>query len=166
MPLTHYTELATARAAAGRRHLRLVPDLPVPDPTPAPVRDITLTPIHRNGELIYVSDPNEAIMEAFQNMASFQPSSAREVEQWLQQQHETLQAVVASYSILADRMRDEMPFAAPVADSVREIGIAIGAAGGIAQSAHQTLRVAHEADIRRYEDPRPGEDMWNPEVNR
>ena len=63
-------------------------------------------------------------------------------------------------------MRDGMPFAAPFADSVSEIGVAIAATSGLAQSSHATMRAAHEADFKRFEDPRPDEGMWNPERNR
>lgn len=135
------------------------------NPTPPNTPD-NVIPINRKAVQSMASNPYESIMEAFQHLAAFEPSSASEVEQLLLQHHEMLQAVGNSYGVLADRMRDGMPFAAPVADSVREIGIAIASVGGIAQSAHQTMRVAHEADFRRYEDPRPGEDLWNPEKNR
>lgn len=134
--------------------------------TPSPIDpNSNVIPINRKA-LQAMSTPTEVIVDAFQQLAAFQPGSAREVEQFLERQQEMLNQIGQAYGVLSDRMRDGMPFAAPVADSVREIGVALASVGGIAQSAHQTLRVAHEADIRRYEDPRPGEDMWNPEKNR
>jgi hypothetical protein len=158
-PLTHYTERAGMKVPAGPK-TTTPPDSPVPPTIPDNV-----IPINRKRQLA-MSTPTEVIVDAFQQLAAFQPESAREVEQFLEQQQEMLSQIGQSYGVLSDRMRDGMPFAAPVADSVREIGVALASVGGIAQSAHQTLRVAHEADIRRYEDPRPGEDMWNPEKNR
>lgn len=167
LPLTHYTERAGMKVPTGPKATPRVQDRPAPAPvSPAVVRDLTMTPINRNGAVIYVSNPNQVILDAFQQMAAFQPEGARDVEVWLAEQQEMLSQFGQAYGVLSDRMRDSMPFAAPVADSVREIGVALASVGGIAQSAHQTLRVAHEADIRRYEDPRPGEDMWNPEKNR
>lgn len=123
-------------------------------------------PIKHNGDVIYVSNPNEQIVEAFRAMTAFHPTSASEVETWLAQHPETLTEVGAAYAVLADSMRDSMPFAAPVADAVREIGVALASAGSIAQSAHQTMRAAHIADFDRFENPRPDESMWNPENNR
>jgi hypothetical protein len=167
-PLEHYTERAGLKTPTGPKHAVVIP-FPTrkPEPlAPAAVRDFTMTPIHRNGELIYVSNPNESIVDAFQQMAAFHPESARDVEAWLKEQQEMLTQIGQSYGVLSDRMRDGMPFAAPVTDAVREIGVALAAVGGIAQSAHQTFMVAHEADRKRYEDPRPDEGMWNPERNR
>ena len=123
-------------------------------------------PVKQNGNVIYVSSPNDMIREAFQQMAAFHPSSATEVEAWAADLGDTLTDVGRSFGVLADQMRDGMPFAAPFADSVREIGVAIAASAGLAQSSHATMRAAHEADFKRFEDPRPDEGMWDPGVNR
>lgn len=165
-PLTYHTQPVGMKTPAGPKHPNQAPK-PAPSPlAPAIVRDINLMPINQNGNVIYVSDPNQTIVEAFQQLTAFHPTGAVEVETWLAQHPETLQQVGAAYGALADRMRDQMPFAAPVADAVREIGVALAAAGGIAQQAHQTMRAAHTADFQRFEEPRPDEGMWNPENNR
>lgn len=169
MPLTHYTEKAAPKAQSGPKH-----KTPTPDPAPTPDRPLatvtpivqTLMPIKQNGEVIYVSSPNDLIREAFQQMAAFHPSSATEVEAWVADLAGTLTEVGQSFGVLADQMRNGMPFAAPFADSVQEIGVAIGASSGLAQNAHATMRAAHESDFQRIEDPRPDEGMWNPEANR
>ena len=167
LPLTHYTERAGMKTPTGPKYHR--PPIPVPGPAPyAPAarRDITLIPITRNGELIYVSSPVDTIVEAFQQLATFHPGSAKEVEQVLVQQTEMFAQIGAAYSNWADQLRDGMPFEAAVADQVREIGHGAAAVGSVAQNAHQTFRTAHAADIARYEDPRPDEGMWDPGVNR
>lgn len=166
IPLVHHTQPAGMKTPTGPKHPIPAPK-PAPSPlTPAVARDINLMPIKQNGNVIYVSDPNAAIVDAFQQLTAFHPTGAVEVETWLAQHPETLQQVGAAYAALADRMRDQMPFAAPVADAVREIGVALASAGGIAQSAHQTMRAAHVADFQRIEEPRPDEGMWDPGANR
>lgn len=143
--------------------------VPVPEPapyTPAARRDITLIPITRNGETIYVSSPIETILEAFQQLAAYHPSSAREVEQVAERQADMFAEIGKAYNDWATQLTDGQPFEQAFADSIREIGVAISATGSIAQNAHQTFRAAHAADIARYEDPRPDEGMWNGDRNR
>lgn len=170
LPLTHYTEKQAMKAPSGPK-AATKPGNPTPPKTPSPLASVTpitrdLIPIKQNGNVVYVSSPNDMIREAFQQLAAFHPGSASEVEAWIADLGETLNDVGRSFGVLADQMRDGMPFAAPFADSVREVGVAIAASSGLAQSAHATMRSAHEADFKRYEDPRPDEGMWNPEANR
>lgn len=169
LPITHYTERAGMKTPSGPKTAPPKPSTPSPDPVPlATVTPIvrTMIPINQNGNVIYVSNPNDLIREAFQQMSQFHPGSATEVEQWNADLAETLNDVGRSFGVLADQMRDGMPFAAPYADSVREIGVAIAATAGLAQSAHATMRAAHESDFNRIENPRPDEGMWDPGVNR
>lgn len=168
LPLTHYTEKQSMKVPSGPKHKQPGTPTPTPDQPLASVTPIVrnLMPVKQNGNVIYVSSPNDMIREAFQQMAAFHPGSAAEVEAWVSDLGETLNDVGRSFGVLADQMRDGMPFAAPFADSVREVGVAIAASSGLAQSAHATMRAAHEADFKRFEDPRPDEGMWNPEANR
>lgn len=158
MPLTHYTERAGMKTQTGPKYHQK--PIPVPDPySPAKRRDIT-----RNGETIHVSDPVDIIIEAFQQLASYHPGSATEVERVAARQPEMFAEIGKAYSDWANNLTDGQPFEQHFADSIREIGVAVSATGGVAQSAHQTMRTVHAADFARIEDPRNDEGMWDPKA--
>jgi hypothetical protein len=130
------------------------------------VRNLNMIPITRNGEVIYVSDPVDTVIEAFQQLASYNPGSAVEVEQVAARQVEMFNEIGRAYSNWATSLTDGQPFEQAFADSIREIGVAVSATSGIAQNAHQTMRAAHAADFKRIEEPRQDEGMWDPGSNR
>lgn len=160
-PLTHYTEQHKMKTATGPKHK--TPNPSPTNPTPSPISNVI--PINRKA-LRNMSGPVDTIVEAFQQLATFHPSSAVEVEQVLIQQQEMFAQIGAAYSHWAEQLTGGMPFEQAVADQVREIGVAASAVGGVAQNAHQTYRTAHAADIARIEQPRPDEGMWDPGANR
>jgi len=78
---------------------------------------------------------------------------------------ETLPAALVSFSnvfkVLAEKADGELPLDPVVADVLGAIhGLLMGAADG-AEDIPATFRAVHEADIRRHEEPRPGEDKWD-----
>lgn len=110
-----------------------------------------------------MSDPVDVIVDAFHQLASYHPGSATEVERVLARQPEMFAEIGKAYNDWANSLTDGQPFEQHLGDAVREIGIAVSATGGVAQSAHQTMRTVHAADFARIEEPRNDEGMWNPE---
>ena len=161
LPLTHYTERAGMKVPSGPKTSAGVP---TPDPSPKnPTGDVI--PINRKA-LRNMSGPVETITAAFQQLATFHPGSATEVEQVVAGQIEMWQEIGRAYSEWASQLTDGQPFEQAFADQVREIGSAAAAVGSVAQAAHQTMRAAHATDFKRFEEPRPDEGMWDPGVNR
>ncbi len=107
--------------------------------------------------------PLEAAGDAFAQLANFTPQTPEEMEMFLQDLGEMMQQWSGSLTTLADRMSTEMPFAQAVGDTVRDLGAGILALHGAAAATAQTLRQEHDADFARRENPRPGEQLWNPD---
>jgi hypothetical protein len=163
LPLTHYTERAGMKVPSGPK---TTPRPSPTSPTPSPIDpNSNVIPINRKA-LSAMSDPVDTINEAFHQLATYHPGSAREVEQTTARLAEMFAGIGQSFTVWAQSLTDGQPFEQAFADQIREIGAAVAAVGGVAQEAHRTMRVAHEADFKRFEDPRPDEGMWNPESNR
>ena len=105
--------------------------------------------------------PHQAVVEAFQQLAQFEPESASDMERFLATHHEMYTEIASSYAALADRMQSEMPYGNATADSMRDLGAAAGALSGVAQEAHAAFRQEHSKDLLRIEQPRPNEQQWD-----
>jgi hypothetical protein len=108
-----------------------------------------------------MSNPTESVTEAFAQMAQYTPESATEIGAFLQQWNEMFAESAASLRALADRWADEQPLAAPVIESMQEVGSSLAALADVSSDAYATMRAAHEDDFRRLEEPRPNEAAWD-----
>lgn len=107
------------------------------------------------------STPQQMIIEAFAQLAAYQPQSASEMARHLEADHEMWSQIAQSYTTLADRAQSEMPYGPATADGLRDVGAAAGSVGQLAQNLHQVFRSEHEVEIGRIENPRPDEKQWD-----
>jgi hypothetical protein len=117
-------------------------------------------PTDRRKEQIRMS-ARDSITDVMSSIASFEPQSGMEVARFMEEWGDLVNIMGEAFSTLADRMGNEMPIAAPVQDSVRDLSGGFFALSGVAQQAYATMLAAHEADIQRVENPRPGEELWD-----
>jgi hypothetical protein len=132
-----------------------------PDPT-IPGGNVIAFSLHRT-QGAAMHSPREAIADAFAQLAHWEPESGTDVARLMEEFKDMFDTIGTSFTTLADRMQSEMPLAAPVVDSVRDIGAGVLSMGSIAENAHSVMLEEHEADLARQNDPRPGENLWNPE---
>lgn len=136
----------------------------VPEPKakaqPGPVHVITFLPQKENSVSSSMG-PYQAVTDAFNQLAAFQPESAGEMDRFLAYQHEMFQEISGSYTTLADRMQSEMPYGASSADATRDLGAAFGGLANVAQDVYQAFREEHADELARLENPRPDEGQWD-----
>jgi hypothetical protein len=95
------------------------------------------------------------------DFAGFQPESAADMIDFFADMPKFWEALAGSLGTLGSRMADEMPLHPGLAEQVNEMA---GAAAGLrdqAEEMHKQFRAVHEKEIRRIEQPRPGEQAWD-----
>jgi hypothetical protein len=102
-----------------------------------------------------------ATEEVTNGFNGFKPESAGDMIDFFKELPDFWEALAGSLGNLAGRMADEMPLHPALSESVREMaGIAAGLRDAAAEMNGQ-FRTAHEAEIKRIEAPRPGEEAWD-----
>ncbi|MFI6979953.1 hypothetical protein ACIBSV_15360 [Embleya sp. NPDC050154] len=91
----------------------------------------------------------------------YDPDGAMQVLAFLESLPTALHSFANVFKILAEKSDSELPLDPMVADVLGAIhGLLAGAADG-AEDVPQVFRTVHAGDIRRHEEPRPGEDKWD-----
>lgn len=107
----------------------------------------------------------DAVSDAFSHIANYQPQSALDFERFLAEQAQVLVTMGSAYRALAQRAGSDMPFGAAVADSIADLGSGFVGLEKIAGQLPTTLRAAHPTEFSRIEQPRPQEELFNPDRN-
>ena len=102
-----------------------------------------------------------AIDAVSENIGSWVPENALDLDVFLAGLPRLFEAVAASVSGVADRLGSEFPVDAAVPDHLHEIAATVAGMGEFAGEAHQIHRVAHAAEMDRIENPRPNERLWD-----
>jgi len=100
----------------------------------------------------------EAIQSGF---ANFRPEKPEDFEGLFAGLPEFFADQASSLGTLAQRADDEMPLNKNVIEEVREIVANMNGLRDKAEELNQHFRVAHETELKRVHEPRPGEAAWN-----
>lgn len=71
-----------------------------------------------------------------------------------------------AFANLAQRMRDEMPINEDFVEGVDLVSEGHHDLAKTCSELPDSFRISHDADVQRVENPRNGEELWNPEINR
>lgn len=103
--------------------------------------------------------------EALSTLGSWQPENATDINAFLERLPEVTESLGSAISSIADTLGSDNPVDVQVADKLREIASAIAGTSDLTAEAHSTFRSAHEDDLNRLENPRPGEELWDQQSN-
>lgn len=107
------------------------------------------------------STPQQMIIEAFNQLATFRTQSASEMERHLASDSEMWQSVGLSIVAFADSVQTTMPYGPATCDGLRDLGAAALAIGQMSQQVYQTFRSEHEEKLQRVENPMAEEEQWD-----
>lgn len=105
-----------------------------------------------------LTNASEAIREAF---ANFRPEKPEDFEDFFKGLPEFFRDQATALGNLAQRGDDEMPLSKPVIEEMREAGALLAGLGDKGEELNSHFRVAHELELKRAHEPRPGEAAWN-----
>lgn len=145
----------TAAAAAG------IPPAPEPERQPgaALTPDTTTKPKVKEARTMSAT---EAAAEAIeQHIGGFEPQDGEEFDRFLAGLPRLYQSMGSALDRLAARFGEELPVDASVHDHIREMAATTAGLSEFADEAYRLHRAAHEREMERYEQPRPGEQMWD-----
>lgn len=101
-----------------------------------------------------------------QNIGGFEPENALDTQAFLAGLQELYTEVGTALINVADRLASEHPVDAAVIDHIREMGGHTMVLANWGAQTHGLFRAAHEAELRRLEEPRPREEDWDVANNR
>jgi hypothetical protein len=104
----------------------------------------------------------EAAAEAAQqHIGGFEPENAADLDRFLSALPEYFDSVASAFRTVADTLADRYPIEPVVTERLREIGATIAGMSDFSGEAHAAHRAAHERELTRIENPRPGEALWD-----
>jgi hypothetical protein len=104
----------------------------------------------------------EAAAEAAQqHIGGFEPENAADLDHFLSALPQYFGSVASAFHSLADTLADRYPVEPVVTERLREIGATIAGMSDFSGEAHAAHRSAHERELSRIENPRPGESLWD-----
>jgi hypothetical protein len=96
-----------------------------------------------------------------QQIGSWEPDSAVDLDLFLSSLPRLFEAVSTSIGHVASRLGSDFPVDPAVTERLREISSTVAGMADFAAEAHSIHRSAHATELERIEDPRPGEAMWD-----
>ena len=101
----------------------------------------------------------EAITE---HLGGWMPESHTEAEEFFQNGLPSVfEALGEALARLSQTLPGEKPLDNSLTETLGEMGSTIGGFADVAREMHPLYRSAHETEINRLENPRPGEEMWD-----
>jgi hypothetical protein len=100
----------------------------------------------------------EAVHQAF---ANFHPEKPEDFDGFFKGLPDFLTEVTRSIGTLTDRADSEMPLKKNIVEDLREIVATLNGVEDKAVELQTHFRIAHEGELSRAENPRPGEKAWN-----
>lgn len=98
-------------------------------------------------------------------VGTYQTDSVIEFHRFLQDNAEIILAFGQNYRLLGQRAVSEMPFAAPVGDSISDVGTGFLALEALVKKMPDMLKAAHQDQWDALENRRPGQHMWDTQNN-
>lgn len=109
-----------------------------------------------------MGSPVEAAAEAVQqHIGGFVPESGAELDRFFQDLPKLFERTAEALAHLADRFGSELPVHPVVHEHIRELAAVTAGLTDYAESAWSIHRTAHDRELERIENPRPGEDLWD-----
>jgi hypothetical protein len=105
-----------------------------------------------------IQDAAEAVTAGF---AGFHPENAAQLRGMFDDMPGFYEELASGVARLAEKFDSELPVDRRVAEGVREM---VSALAGLADQAHELnglFKQAHEPELRRLDEPRPQEELWD-----
>lgn len=142
--------------------------VPVPDRERGPRRARTPYPqltgrraVPTQKEHTVSSTPLESISEALNQLTSFDPENALEIEQFIAGLGGVFTEFSSNLAGISDRWTSEQPLASEVLDSIHQVASVCAGAADMAGETHTTFEAAHEMELTRLREPRANEQAWD-----
>jgi hypothetical protein len=100
----------------------------------------------------------EAVRE---QLEGFHPENGPEFDRFVSELPQLYEAIGLVFARLGDRLGSDFPIDPHVVASLQELGAHTAAMQSMAEETYKVHRRQHEDEMRRYEEPRPGEEMWD-----
>jgi hypothetical protein len=101
-----------------------------------------------------------------QQVGSWEPDSAVDLDLFLARLPRLFEAVSGSIGHVASRLGSEFAVDPAVTERLREIASTVAGMSDFAGEAYSIHRAAHANELERIEEPRPGEEFWDVTKNR
>ena len=109
-----------------------------------------------------MSSPIAAVTDAVNtHIGGFQPENGEDLDRFLGDLGQFFDDLGSNFIHLADRLGSDFPVNPAVIEAIRELGANAAAQSGVATETYVSHRKEHETEMKRYEEPRPGEEMWD-----
>ena len=109
-----------------------------------------------------IASLTEAIRD---HLGTWQPESANDIAGMISGLQDLYHELGNSIVQTGERLASEHPIDASVTESLKQMGAVTTQIGEFGGEVHATFRAAHAEDLRRLEEPRPGEHEWNTDRN-
>lgn len=113
-----------------------------------------------------MSNPTAAVVDAYAQLARFEPENAREIESFLASLEDMHAESAASLKAMADRFSAEEPLQAPVLEAMTQLASFHAGMADHAAEVYQTFRTVHADDLAKLDDPAPNGHKWDITQNR
>ena len=110
-----------------------------------------------------IHDAAEAIAEGF---ANFKPSNIEDLRGMFDDLPQLFENFVEGVNALANRFDDELPVKPVVGEGIREMVAGLAGLRDHSDALRTTFEQAHESELKRIDEPRPGEELWDVQNNR
>lgn len=114
-----------------------------------------------------MSNPTiESLTEAIRDhLGTWQPESASDIAGMIAGLQGLYHELGNSVVNAGERLASEHPIDQSVTEALKQMGAVTAQIGEYGGEVHSTFRTAHADDLRRLEEPRPGEHEWNTDRN-
>ena len=105
----------------------------------------------------------EPLTEAIhEHLAGWRPENHQDANEFFKTGLPSMfEALGAALSSLSESLASERPLDPAVTDTINEMGSVTGSYADVARELGPLYDSAHEKEIERIENPRPGEEMWD-----
>lgn len=109
-----------------------------------------------------MSSPIAAVTDAVNtHIGGFHPEHGEELDRFMGDLSGFFDDLGSNLIHLADRLGSDFPVNGAVIEAIRELGANAAAQSGVAGEVYATHRKEHDTEMKRIEEPRPGEEMWD-----
>jgi hypothetical protein len=126
---------------------------------PAPGTPTRSTPSMSNATIASLT---EAVRD---HLGSWQPESALDILGMISGLQDLYHELGSNVVNVGERLASDHPIDQSVTEALKQMGMATSQIGEYGSEVHATFRAAHAEDLRRLEEPRPGEHEWNTDYN-
>lgn len=100
----------------------------------------------------------EAVRE---HLEGWEPENGEQFDQFVSELPRLFDAIGMAFHHVGDKMGSDYPIDPNVTAHLQELGAHVAAMSSMAEETYRIHRQQHETEMRRIEDPRPGEPLWD-----